>query len=713
MSSVKKRPSSPYVGLTPYTESDAPFFFGRETERDTIIANLRAARLTLFYGASGVGKSSVLRAGVVHNLRQLAHRDAHGYDKPEFVVVAFNDWRKDPVTGLLQSVRDAVLKAVPLYIRKALLTGAIEPVAESRDLAQTLKVWAERFDIELLIILDQFEEYFLYHPQERGEGTFADEFPKAVNRRDLPVRFLISIREDALSKLDRFKGSIPDLFGNRLCIEHLSVEAAREAIDGPIRKYNEIIGDEEKFSVETALRDEVLKQIDARNFNLGGTGRGVSQADTRSYVETPYLQLVMTHIWNEERKNGSRTLRLETLATKLGGAEKILQTHLDAEMNKLSPEEQTIAADLFLHLVTPLGMKIAQANSSLAKLTERAEEEIAPVLEKLKHHETRILRSVNLRVRNDELPGCEIFHDALAPAILDWRTRHEVAERARQVEAHARQVAESKRRRARLLTLVGVLIGSLAVAFVINKAWVEEMRIRTEANVNANGIRTEANANAQGIRAEARDNGFLVAESQILRYERLISVLVGLRSGRANVSNSRETGSGEAVRRLARLVEDGSQTEDEDKFKKILIEIAEEQRLLSSEEARRLSAEAINLTRRATTNEQSQPRIYIQIFRNSQRQRAREIQARLQTGNEFIVPGIETVGSRSPQTTELRYFHDTEAERRFADRIIGLLRGAGVSVTSRYVSGYESSNRIRSNQFELWFSENAFDDGSR
>ena len=56
----------------PFTEEQAPFFFGRDAEREIITANLMAASLTLFYGPSGVGKSSVLNAGVAHHLRQEA-----------------------------------------------------------------------------------------------------------------------------------------------------------------------------------------------------------------------------------------------------------------------------------------------------------------------------------------------------------------------------------------------------------------------------------------------------------------------------------------------------------------------------------------------------------------------------------------------------------------------------------------------------------------
>ena len=68
----------------PFTEEQAPFFFGRDAEREIITANLIAARLTLLYGPSGVGKSSVLNAGVVHHLRRGGRDPALPGDRPQF-----------------------------------------------------------------------------------------------------------------------------------------------------------------------------------------------------------------------------------------------------------------------------------------------------------------------------------------------------------------------------------------------------------------------------------------------------------------------------------------------------------------------------------------------------------------------------------------------------------------------------------------------------
>ena len=72
---ARARPISPYKGLASFEDSelDALLFFGREREREIVAANLVAARLTILYGTSGVGKSSLLKAAVARDLRYVAH----------------------------------------------------------------------------------------------------------------------------------------------------------------------------------------------------------------------------------------------------------------------------------------------------------------------------------------------------------------------------------------------------------------------------------------------------------------------------------------------------------------------------------------------------------------------------------------------------------------------------------------------------------------
>src|SRR5205807_3001304 len=123
-------PETPYKGLMPYTKEDEPFFFGRTRERDLIAANLMASRLTLLYGPSGVGKSSVISAGVVSYLQDLARKNIRARGAADSIVIAFSSWRDDPIEGLKQQISTAVAEVLP---------GVKEPLPSCASLADHLQ----------------------------------------------------------------------------------------------------------------------------------------------------------------------------------------------------------------------------------------------------------------------------------------------------------------------------------------------------------------------------------------------------------------------------------------------------------------------------------------------------------------------------------------------------------------------------------------------
>jgi hypothetical protein len=419
-------PETPYKGLSYYSEQDAPFFFGREHEKQVITANLMASRLTLLYGESGVGKSSLLRAGVARHLRETALDNIARRGIPQFVTVVFPT--EDGATG--DSWRDDPLSAIAGAIERAVESLGLTVDAPPRDLPldELLAAWTQLLRSDLLIILDQFEEYLLYHDGEEGTHTLAADLPRALARPNLRASFVISIREDALAKLDRFKGRIPTLFDNYLRVHHLDRKGAREAIVRPIEKYNELARAEPKFAVEPELADTLLRELETGRVFVGLVGVGVSEAQARETdaeprIETPYLQLVMTRLWKEEVRSGSRVLRLSTLE-RLGHSERIVKTHLDETMRSLPRYARYVAARVFHHLVTPSGTKIAHTAGDLAAYVGLAQADVEPVLEVLTGGEYRILRRVSA-AEGDEAPTrFEIFHDVLAAAILDWRARY-------------------------------------------------------------------------------------------------------------------------------------------------------------------------------------------------------------------------------------------------------------------------------------------------
>src|SRR5439155_7909522 len=136
------------------------------------------------------------------------------------------------------------------------------------------RLWADVLGGDVYVILDQFEEYLLYHGAEEGSGTFAAELPEALDSTDLRVNFLLSIREDALAKLDVFKGRVPNVLGNYLRLDHLDRSAARTAIVEPIAQYNRLAGDAGPVEIEAALVDAVLDEVGAGKVDVGQAGRG-------------------------------------------------------------------------------------------------------------------------------------------------------------------------------------------------------------------------------------------------------------------------------------------------------------------------------------------------------------------------------------------------------------------------------------------------------
>ena len=106
-------------------------------------------------------------------------------------------------------------------------------------------------------------------------------------------------------------------------------------------------------------------------------------------VATPLLQLVMETVWQRERAEGSDELRLSTLQ-ELRGVRMIVDTHLGKALSALGGRERQTAIDMFDHLVTPSGGKIAESVPDLAERTGHSEDQVGSVLEKLDH--ARIVR---------------------------------------------------------------------------------------------------------------------------------------------------------------------------------------------------------------------------------------------------------------------------------------------------------------------------------
>ena len=285
----------------------------------------------------------------------------------------------------------------------------------------------------LLVVLDQFEDYFLYHADEAGEGTFAGEFPAIVNEPNLRVNFLLSMREDAWAKLDLFKGRIPRVFANYVRVDHLSRRAREDAIERPIEEWNRRLPPgETPYSVDAALVDAVIDAAADGGLALaqgdratGCRARGAAEADRgavppardgtplacdgRGRVSRADARPARAARWRPAESSRTTCSRRSGRSTpkRAGGRRRCLLLPRHA----LEDEDR------------PLGLRPRRVDEA-----PRAGGRAGPRQALPRRERTHSSTGLHAGSRGDV--RYELFHDLLAEPILDWRRGFE-QERAR------------------------------------------------------------------------------------------------------------------------------------------------------------------------------------------------------------------------------------------------------------------------------------------
>ena len=225
-----------YPGAGPFQDDDISrkMFFGRDKEIQELTSRVEVCQLTIVYGRSGLGKSSLLQAGLTTPLRE------NGYF-PVFVRV------NHTVGSLITSIAN--------YVEAEASRRGVEHVrglAESPwEYFKTLELWADDRLLVPVIIFDQFEEIFSidnYDLQDmiiedlgslvRGTPSSKDEeslvlLEEKYGSAEPALRIVVSIREDYLGFLEEVADEIPGIFDSRFRLTPLNISAAGEALSQP------------------------------------------------------------------------------------------------------------------------------------------------------------------------------------------------------------------------------------------------------------------------------------------------------------------------------------------------------------------------------------------------------------------------------------------------------------------------------------------------
>jgi hypothetical protein len=431
----------------------AAYFTGRERFALTLAGAVLRSRVTVMYGQSGCGKSSVLGAALPQVIRAtLQDADETAPGMP-FRLLHFRRWHPGFETRLFHAA--AAKLAAP---KDASLTAAV--AGWSRD--QGLKA-------PVILLLDQFEEFLLYHAKPT-ETSFVQNLATVVGDPDIEARVLLSLREDSLASLDALRAVIPGVLSSPVQLRPLDRAAAEQAIRRPIAKWSEDrFGDPQAVEVEPTLIDALLDQV--RQSSPGTLSAEPFSNSIANLVELPLLQLALERLWEEEAKSEKPVLRARTLE-RLGGASGIAQRHLDQTLEALPAPRRSLAIRLFRHLVTATGGKHAwradeiDADRSAARQAaertivgritgridrvaarisaagrslldagealvgaEPTKAAVAETLDKLAQGKARILRTQP--DPRGQGPLFELYHDALARPVLSWVQEARIAQQSR------------------------------------------------------------------------------------------------------------------------------------------------------------------------------------------------------------------------------------------------------------------------------------------
>jgi hypothetical protein len=272
---------NPFIGPVPFPRDsgDRSRFFGRQREIQELVSYVLSQPLVLLYSPSGAGKSSLINAGVIPELE-----DAHDF---QVLPVA-------RVRGRTDVERADTLTCFYTYQAILEMDPTVSPdQAASWTLADFLAQYPRPEEdgepVARVLVFDQFEEilavYSSRSPQQ--QRVFFLQVGEAL-RADPLLRVVWLVREDRVSQLEVFEGLLPYGLGLRYRLDHLSREAALQAVIETAR------GSAKPFSTEAAemLVGELMKttaEVRPGHFELIDGTR----------VEPVQLQVVCHSIWDE------------------------------------------------------------------------------------------------------------------------------------------------------------------------------------------------------------------------------------------------------------------------------------------------------------------------------------------------------------------------------------------------------------------------------
>jgi len=366
---------SPYPGLTAFQESDANRFFGRAQDIAEIVTRLRDQPLVGVVGPSGVGKSSLVRAGVVPALKSSG-------DPWEVMIIRPGRQPLSALASTLESLRES-------RDSDPVLGGDLATIlrTEPGTFGTRLRARARRKRSQILLFVDQHEELYTLVTDAAERRAFTACLAAAGDDPSGPLRVVVSMRSDFLDRAAEDRRFVDELTRALVFLQPPSRAGLEAALTQPLSSLG--------FGFEAGIVDDMLSTLEATPGSL------------------PLLQFSAAKLW-DTRDPKRRVLTRDSYHA-MGGVGGALAAHADEVFAGLTPPDQLLVRAIFQRLVTPERTRAMVDLSELRDISLEVERLIT-------HLVAARLLVVHARGDSDG-SGVELVHESLIkswPALRRW-----------------------------------------------------------------------------------------------------------------------------------------------------------------------------------------------------------------------------------------------------------------------------------------------------
>lgn len=501
---------NPFPGLDAFREYDRKFFYGRANETADLLRHVRRAVLTVLFGASGLGKTSLLQAGLFPRLRDRSFLP---------VLVRLDHGRSSG--GLAAQVRQRLAEECARHEIKMELAEDFSPGPETTlwEHFHRIRLWNEKNRLMTpVLVFDQFEEIFTLGAGDERTQRFRTELedlvenrvPKAWGDREVPfpyarqnLRVVIALREDFLAHLEGLAAGMPSLATNRFRLTRMNGERALEAVLGPGGKVvsPEVATAIVRFAAGAGQRGRTVTGIRTASEPVPPDEAVEGDSALGELSVEPSLLSLFSRELNERRKAQESDKISHQLLEESRG--EILSGFYRRSLRGF--RKRHVGRFIETRLITAGGFRTSVALDDALAEPGVTRDAIDVLVQR------RLLR----REERFGTPHIELIHDVLCPTV------HEVAERQ----------AARRRRRRRLLGagIATALILGLAGLVYYFRSLADKAQRESRLALAGQLVAESVSTRARGADMESRENAARLALEAIWRFRAL-----GVRSTHAD-----------------------------------------------------------------------------------------------------------------------------------------------------------------------------------